>query len=92
MGSCRPPYLRNIADYVRQGGALLLSVGPEFSGQSSLAYSPLAPVLPADPLSGNASTVEGPFRPLVTALGERHPVTAGLPGDKPGGTPAWGDW
>ena len=91
-GILPPPYLRNIADYVRQGGALLLSVGPEFSGPGSLAYSPLAPVLPAEPLSGNASTVEGPFRPLVTALGERHPVTAGLPGDKPGGTPAWGEW
>ena len=86
------PYLRNIADYVRQGGALLLSVGPEFSGQGSLAYSPLAPVLPAEPLSGNASMVETPFRPLVTALGERHPVTAGLPGDRPGSPPAWGDW
>ena len=29
---------------------------------------------------------------MVTALGERHPVTEGLPGDKPGGVPAWGDW
>ncbi len=86
------PYLRNIADYVRDGGALLLSVGPEFSGPSSLAYSPLAPVLPAEPLSGGASTLDGPFRPLVTALGERHPVTAGLPGDKPGGQPSWGQW
>ncbi len=91
-GILPPPYLRNIADYVRQGGALLLSVGPEFSGPGSLAYSPLAPVLPAEPLSGNASTIEAPFRPQVTALGERHPVTAGLPGDKPGGTPAWGEW
>ncbi len=91
-GILPPPYLRNIADYVRQGGALLLSVGPEFGGPASLAYSPLAPVLPAEPLSGNASTVEGPFRPLVTALGERHPVTAGLPGDKPGATPTWGEW
>ncbi len=91
-GILPPPYLRNIADYVRQGGALLLSVGPEFTGPASLAYSPLAPVLPAEPLSGSAGTVEGPFRPLVSVLGERHPVTAGLPGDKPGGTPAWGDW
>jgi hypothetical protein len=86
------PYLRNIADYVRDGGALLLSVGPEFSGPGSLAYSPLASVLPAEPLSGNSGTVEGPFRPVVTALGERHPVTAGLPGDHPGAMPSWGDW
>ncbi len=86
------PYLRNIADYVRGGGALLLSVGPEFSGPASLAYSPLAPVLPAEPMSGNAGTIDGPFRPLVTALGERHPVTEGLPGDRSGATPTWGDW
>jgi hypothetical protein len=86
------PYLRNIADYVRNGGALLLSVGPEFAGPASLAYSPLAPVLPAEPLSGSAGTVDGPFRPRVTPLGERHPVTAGLPGDKPGATPSWGEW
>ncbi len=91
-GILPPPYLRNIADYVRGGGALLLSVGPEFTGSASLAYSPLAPVLPAEPLSGSAGTLDGPFRPLVTALGERHPVTAGLPGDHPGATPAWGDW
>ena len=35
------PYLRNIADYVENGGALLLSVGPEFSGPASLAATPL---------------------------------------------------
>ncbi len=95
-GILPPPYLRNIADYVRGGGALLLSVGPEFAGPASLAYSPLAPVLPAEPLSGNAGVIEGPFRPLVTPLGERHPVTAGLPGDHagtaPGAAPAWGEW
>ena len=91
-GILPPPYLRNIADYVRGGGGLLLSVGPEFSGPASLAYSPLAPVLPAQPLSGNAGSIDGPFRPLVTPLGERHPVTAGLPGDRPGATPTWGDW
>ncbi|MEJ1976759.1 MAG: hypothetical protein WDN49_12215 [Acetobacteraceae bacterium] len=85
-------YLRNIADYVRDGGGLLLSVGPEFSGPQSLAYSPLAPALPAEPLSGSVGTVDAPFRPVVTALGERHPVTAGLPGDHPGAVPSWGEW
>jgi hypothetical protein len=37
-GILPPIYLRNIADYVRGGGALLMStVGPEFSGPVSLA-------------------------------------------------------
>ena len=35
------PYLANIANRVRQGGALLMSVGPEFTGATSLAATPL---------------------------------------------------
>ena len=31
-GTLPPLYLQNIADYVRDGGALLMSVGPEFTG------------------------------------------------------------
>ena len=83
-------YLRNIADYVRGGGALLLSVGPEFSGPASLALSPLGAVLPARPAAG--AVVEGAFRPLVTPLGTRHPVSAGLAGWQPQGEPTWGPW
>jgi hypothetical protein len=91
------PYLRNIADYVREGGSLLLSVGPEFSGPSSLALTPLGSVLPARPvLDGNDAVVDGQFRPQVTRLGERHPVTEGLTGAndpaKPGSRPSWGPW
>ncbi len=75
------PYLRNIADYVRAGGGLLLSVGPEFAGADSLSDTPLAEVLPARaPDTGPDGIVEGSFRPRVTALGERHPVTEGLSG------------
>ncbi len=88
------PYLRNIADYVTDGGALLLSAGPEFSGPGSLAASPLGAVLPARPASVGA-VVEEPFRPRVSDLGQRHPVTAGLapaaPG-APGAAPHWGVW
>ena len=43
------PYLANIANRVRDGGALLLSVGPEFSGPTSLAATPLGEVLPGGP-------------------------------------------
>jgi hypothetical protein len=85
------PYLRNIADYVREGGALLLSVGPEFSGPASLAATPLGAVLPSRP-AGSDAVVDGAFRPVVTELGARHPVTAGLEGANPGGTPSWGRW
>ena len=96
-GILPPQYLQNIADYVRQGGALLLSVGPEFAGRESLDDTALRDLLPAHPLAldGDApggAVVDGEFKPQVTALGARHPVTAALPGWHPGRAPEWGDW
>jgi len=95
-GILPPAYLRNIADYVRGGGALLMSVGPEYSGAASLASTPLGAVLPARPSAGlgQPGTQEGAFRPRVTALGARHPVTEGLTGANPDDTKdaSWGRW
>jgi hypothetical protein len=89
------PYLTNIAKRVRDGGALLLSVGPEFTGPTSLALTPLVSVLPATPLRVKG-LVEEKFRPQVSDLGQRHPVTEGLAGANPPGDPSkmaqWGDW
>jgi len=89
------PYIANIAEHVREGGALLLSVGPEFSGAASLAATPIGQVLPGVPAS-IGGVVEGQFRPVVTDLGQRHPVTEGLaganPADKPDARPDWGSW
>lgn len=77
-------YLENVANYVRKGGAVLVAAGPDFASADSLYRSPLAPVLPATP---TARVIEAPFPPKVSDLGERHPVTADLPG---GGD--WGRW
>ena len=87
-------YLRNIADYVRGGGALLMSTGPEFSGPVSLALTPLGAVLPARPAGRQNIVAEAPFRPSVSALGHRHPVTEGLPGanTEQGAEAGWGRW
>ena len=85
------PYLGNIANRVREGGALLLSVGPEFTGSTSLALTPLASVLPATPLRFTG-LVEETFKPRVSDIGQRHPVTAGLSTAGPGQDPAWGPW
>jgi hypothetical protein len=89
------PYIANIAERVRDGGALLLSVGPEFSGASSLAATPIGQILPGVPAAMN-TVVEGQFRPRITDLGQRHPVTEGLSGANPSGSPetpaSWGPW
>ncbi len=89
------PYLANIANRVRQGGALLMSVGPEFTGSTSLASTPLGSVLPGGPAHTGA-VVDGRFQPWVTDLGQRHPVTEDLPGANTPGPdgkpPTWGPW
>jgi hypothetical protein len=84
-------YLRNIADYVRRGGALLLTVGPEFAGPRSLDQTPLGAVLPAHAPLGGDGVIEESFVPKITELGSRHPVTEGLAGTDPG-APGWGPW
>ncbi len=84
-------YFENIADYVENGGALLVSAGPEFAGPMSIYRTPLASVLPAQP---TGQIITGPFKPIVTPEGLAHPVTADLPGaNTPDGKPpSWGRW
>ena len=75
-------YYGRIADYVRHGGALLVAVGPGVRTAQSLFRTPLGEVLPARP---TGRVVERAFRPQVTDVGQRHPVTSGLPGERPSG-------
>lgn len=83
-----PSYLRNIAKYLRHGGAILLAVGPEFAGVRSLFHSPLGAVMPAKP---TGRVLERGFVPALTDVGRRHPVTAALVDGK-ADTPKWGRW
>ena len=80
-------YLRNVAEYVREGGAVLEAAGPEFATSLSLYATPVAAVLPGEP----TGVTEAPFRPKVSTLGRRHPVTAGLAGAA-AEEPEWGRW
>ncbi|MDB5411715.1 MAG: putative rane associated protein [Rubritepida sp.] len=92
-GILPPSYMRNIAEYVRAGGALLVSVGPEFVGPTSLAATPLGAVLPARPLNAQQAILEQAYRPRISIPGSRHPVTEGLPGaNSETAEPSWGRW
>ena len=87
-------YFENIARYVRDGGALLIASGADFAGAESLYRSPLREILPVEP---TGRVVEEGFTPRVSAIGQRHPVTAGLEEHAPrppaaDGTPGWGRW
>lgn len=77
-------YLENVREYVRNGGTVLVAAGPEFAGVESLARSPLGEIMP---VRATGRVLEDGFRPGLTDLGRRHPVTEGL--ERPDG---WGRW
>ncbi|MCW2305708.1 hypothetical protein [Rhodobium gokarnense] len=81
-------YFDNITQYVRNGGAILIAAGPDFADPGSLSRTTLAEVLPATP---TGVVLEQPYRAHVNELGERHPVTRGLPGAA-SDPPDWSRW
>jgi len=90
-------YLENIARYVEEGGALMVSSGPELAQfETSIYATPLASVLPARPIG---EVVDSRFTPHVTQQGWAHPVTASLEGSNREALPdaeaieaQWGPW
>ena len=81
-------HLQNIADYVMDGGAMMVAAGPDFATALGLHATVLGELMPARP----TGTVHvEPFRPGATAAGRRHPVTATLAGIG-GDVPSWGRW
>lgn len=89
-GILSPQYYDNIRRYVEQGGAVLVSAGPEMSSVESLNLSPMGAVLPGRP---TGRVYDQPFLPQLTDQGRRHPVTAGLTGaPRDGSDQHWGRW
>jgi hypothetical protein len=69
-------YFDNIARYVRAGGAVLVSAGPDYASTTSIWRTPLDSVLPAEPVG----VTEKPYYAHLSDAGKRHPVTRGLEG------------
>lgn len=87
-------YLENIVSYIENGGAVLVSAGPDYASADSIYRSPLGVALPGRP---TARVYEEGFAPQITDLGQRHPVTEGLERFAPNavtnnGVPGWGRW
>ena len=80
-------YIDNVVTYVKEGGTVLVAAGPEFGAVDSLWRSPLAEILPVEPTS---QVIEEGFKPKLTDLGRKHPVTEGLEALAPPG--GWGRW
>jgi hypothetical protein len=77
QGVLPPQYFQNIADYVRNGGAVLVAAGPDYAGPTSIWRTPLEVILPSEP---TGHVTESAFHARLTEQGRRHPVTRGLDG------------
>lgn len=86
-------YFDSIRQYAMNGGAVLVAAGPDFASADSIYRSALGEIIPAEP---SARVLDQGFKPLISELGERHPVTEGLerfaPDQSEDGTPGWGRW
>src|ERR1700691_1307020 len=69
-------YFDNIARYVRAGGAVLVSAGPDYASPTSTGRPRRVAVLRAEPVG----VTEKPFYAHLSDAGKRHPVTRGLEG------------
>lgn len=77
----QPSYFDNIANYIRGGGAFLMALGTAEAKQSGITGGSLSAALDSQlPLlsTGPENVARLPFRPALTDLGARHPVTADL--------------
>ena len=87
QGILPPKYLDNISKFVVSGGALLDIVGKKHLTKDSLINSSIKQILPTTPLE---SIRNKKFKPKLTKVGNRHPITNKLKNkykEKP-----WGEW
>ncbi|MDH5723751.1 MAG: hypothetical protein OEY94_10595 [Alphaproteobacteria bacterium] len=86
-------YFRNIANYVKEGGAFLEVSGDVYADRHSIYHTALKDILPSEP---TGEIYDKAFRPDLTDLGYRHPVTRNLVWNnviaKEDKKPVWGEW
>ncbi|MFO7561144.1 MAG: hypothetical protein R6X02_00770 [Enhygromyxa sp.] len=70
-------YLGNVADYVREGGSLVLIGGDLGVASGDFAIPSFTQLMPID-LTRSAGLEREPFEPRLTESGRRHPITAWL--------------
>ncbi|MBC6440907.1 MAG: hypothetical protein GDA49_10985 [Rhodospirillales bacterium] len=81
-------YLHNIANHVLEGGAMMVSAGPDFATRLGLHTTVLGDLMPAIP---TGEVIEQRYHVMPTDSGLRHPVVSGLHGIE-SEVPAWGPW
>jgi hypothetical protein len=70
-------YLGNVAQYVREGGSLVVIGGDLGLGSGDFAVPAFTRIMPID-MRAPLSLAREPFAPVLSESGRRHPITAWL--------------
>lgn len=70
-----PLYFQNLVNFVENGGAILEITGPSYNSRSSLFRTEIGRILPGIP---TGKSLRGEFKPVLTELGKKHPITESL--------------
>ncbi len=86
-------YLENVADYVKEGGGLLVIGGDLTFSEGDYQNTPLADVLPVVLRPGHGHLDVESFTPVVSEAGQNHPITdvGDALSDSAGGLGRWRD-
>ncbi|MEZ0260963.1 MAG: hypothetical protein ACAH80_08135 [Alphaproteobacteria bacterium] len=84
-----PHYFDNIASFVRNGGAFLMALGTADKAPLQ-SFSTLKDIMPVYTPATQLNIMQRAYRPQLTEIGKRHPVTADL--GKAAGRKPWGLW
>ena len=70
-----PLYFQNLIKFVDKGGAILEITGPSYNSKSSLFKTEIGRILPGIP---SGKVIQKEFKPILTDLGKKHPITESL--------------
>lgn len=70
-----PVYFQNLINFLENGGGILEIAGDAYSSNTSLFRTEIGRILPGIP---SGSSLKKTFKPKLTELGEKHPVTKSL--------------
>ena len=78
-------YIARVAAWIEKGGGFLLLAGPDELENNGIMATPLARLMP---ITGTASANDSEFKPSLTEIGAKHPITR----DFSEAQKSWGNW
>lgn len=78
-------YMARVGAWIEKGGGFLVLTGPDELENNGIMATPLAKLMP---ITGLPKAIESEFKPSITDIGLKHPITKGFIEEQKN----WGNW